>query len=180
MTSDAAARSKKPLFVGKYKVDITSFEEIALPSLSANQQCRKLHTSSSSGSSDVKSTPDSGCSETRDSTELNYPKRAEFEFENESSESTVHDDAKSKIPQSSSGGCVVVIDEIGKMELFSQPFVSAIRSLFDQQDSDVIVLATIPVARHKCHWLVEEIRHRSDCLLFEVPNYIVHLLLHFE
>ena len=180
MTSDVAARSRKPLFVGKYKVDVTSFEEIALPSLSENQQC-KSHTPSSSASSDVKSIPDSSCSETRYPTALSCPKRAEFEFE---SESTVHDDAKSysksKIPQSSPGGCVVVIDEIGKMELFSQPFVSAVSSLFDQQDSDVIVLATIPVARHKCHWLVEEIRHRSDCLLFEVHNYIVHLLLHFE
>ena len=59
-----------------------------------------------------------------------------------------------------------VIDEIGKMELFSQDFITVVQAVF--QCPDVVVLAMIPVARQKSHWLVEELRQRPDCMLFEV------------
>ena len=179
MTSGAAVRSRKAQFVGKYQVDITSFEQLALSSLSVSQHYKLQAPYSSSGSA-ATGTRDSSGSELRDSTALSSPKPTEFEFESVPNESTkaaaVCGDAKlclkSKIPQTTSGGCVVVIDEIGKMELFSQAFVGTVRSLFERRDDDVIVLATIPMARHKPHWLVEELRHRTDCLLFEVHMYM--------
>ena len=93
---------------------------------------------------------------------------------------------------SSSGRRLYVIDEIGKMELFSNNFVKCVQSLFKPASSkprppissppgfaeqegggdSVVVLATIPIARQRSHWLVEELRHREDCLLFEVRKNI--------
>ena len=87
------------------------------------------------------------------------------------------------------GSCrhLFVIDEIGKMELFSSSFVEHVQALFnppmDQVESELqrssrlgpgsnVILATIPVARQRSHWLVEELRRRDDCLLFEVCNNI--------
>lgn len=85
-----------------------------------------------------------------------------------------------------------MIDEIGKMELFSDSFVKCVQSLFNPASSkphppppppgfkqegggdSVVVLATIPVARQRSHWLVEELRHRDDCLLFEVWKTMYH------
>ena len=104
------------MYVGKYRVDVESFESIALPT---------LHTDSSI---------------TEQSTEL----QSESERTN----------------------TLFVIDEIGKMELFSGKFVEAVRAVF--QCPGVVVLATLPVARQKSHWLVQELRHRPDCMLFEV------------
>lgn len=70
---------------------------------------------------------------------------------------------------SSTGRDLYLIDEIGKMELFSHIFIDGVKRLFDdRKDGSVVVMATIPVARHKSHWLVEELRKRKDCLLFEV------------
>lgn len=46
------------------------------------------------------------------------------------------------------------------MELFSRPFSSHIRRLFDQHPGRI--LATIPVARGKPLPLVDEIRKRND------------------
>jgi nucleoside-triphosphatase len=43
------------------------------------------------------------------------------------------------------GGGVVVIDELGQMELFSEPFVRAVRRLFEQ---DVPVVATVHAKAH--------------------------------
>ena len=65
-----------------------------------------------------------------------------------------------------------VVDEVGKMELFSCEFVKIVQGLF-RRSKDVVVMATIPVARHKSHWLVEELRHREDCKLFEVSRKLV-------
>ena len=69
--------------------------------------------------------------------------------------------------------CLFVIDEVGKMELFSTKFVKSIQALFNPEQKPtetgtMVVLATIPVARQRSHWLVEELRRREDCLLFEV------------
>ena len=102
--------------VGKYQVDVSSFEQIALPTLQIKPK----------SIADVQ--PSSGA----------------------------NDKAKQ----------LFVIDEVGKMELFSRDFVEAVKALF--HCPSVVVLATIPIARQKSHWLVEELRHRPDCQLFEV------------
>ena len=80
-----------------------------------------------------------------------------------------------------------VVDEIGKMELLSKGFVSAVRGLFEAVQSQqvhlqspltlklglgVVVLATVPVARHGMHPLVEELKRRKDCQLFEVRTVV--------
>ena len=70
-----------------------------------------------------------------------------------------------------------VIDEIGKMELFSGKFVKGVQALFHPEPhpsatGSAVILATIPVTRQRSHWLVEELRHREDCLLFEVSDII--------
>ena len=96
--------------MGKYQVDVTTFEQIALPTLQMS-------------------------------------------------------DKKSELTSSGSNKRLVVIDEIGKMELFSRAFVDSVKGLF--QCPGVVIVATIPIARHKSHWLVEELRHREDCQLFE-------------
>ena len=77
---------------------------------------------------------------------------------------------------------LIVIDEIGKMELFSGSFVKCVQDLFTQEprpsvdrgvaSRSIVVLATIPIARQRSHWLVEELRGRDDCLLFEVSEEI--------
>lgn len=102
--------------VGKYQVDVNSFEQIALPTLQ------------------IKAKP--------------------------SSEVQTGSGANSEAKQ------LFIIDEVGKMELFSRDFVEAVKALF--HCPSVVVLATIPIARQKSHWLVEELRHRPDCCLFEV------------
>ncbi len=63
---------------------------------------------------------------------------------------------------------LLVIDEIGKMELFSREFVDVVQASF--KCPNVVVMATIPIARQKSHWLVEELRCRNDCKLFEVSS----------
>ncbi|CAL1284400.1 unnamed protein product [Larinioides sclopetarius] len=77
---------------------------------------------------------------------------------------------------------ILILDEIGKMEAFSKPFLARVQEAFSKPISNV--LATIPVARNAVP-IVEELRSRKDCLLFEVtrdnrndlPNEIVHHLL---
>lgn len=62
--------------------------------------------------------------------------------------------------------CVQVIDEIGKMELFSKDFVQLVQGTFRSPKS--IVMATIPISKGKSHWLLEELRNRKDVQIFEV------------
>ena len=59
---------------------------------------------------------------------------------------------------------LIVIDEIGKMELFSNHFQVLVRSALD---SDKQVLATIPLKGGKFVW---EIKQRSDIRLVEVTH----------
>lgn len=59
-----------------------------------------------------------------------------------------------------------VIDEIGKMELFSQPFIQAVRHTLSVPGT--VVLGTIPVPKGKPLTLVEEIRSRADVTVFSV------------
>ncbi|KAF6073545.1 nucleoside-triphosphatase, cancer-related [Phyllostomus discolor] len=62
-------------------------------------------------------------------------------------------------------GCrVCVIDEVGKMELFSQPFIQAVRQTLSAPGT--VVLGTIPVPKGKPLALVEEIRSRADVRVF--------------
>lgn len=61
-----------------------------------------------------------------------------------------------------------VIDEIGKMELFSQSFIRAVRQTLD--GSSFTILGTIPVPKGKPLGLVEEVRNRSDVKVFTVST----------
>uniref|UniRef100_A0A2K5ND52 Nucleoside-triphosphatase, cancer-related n=1 Tax=Cercocebus atys TaxID=9531 RepID=A0A2K5ND52_CERAT len=65
------------------------------------------------------------------------------------------------------GQRVCVIDEIGKMELFSQPFIQAVRQTLSTPGT--IILGTIPVPKGKPLALVEEIRNRKDVKVFNSP-----------
>ncbi|NWQ90889.1 NTPCR triphosphatase, partial [Burhinus bistriatus] len=61
---------------------------------------------------------------------------------------------------------VCVIDEIGKMELFSQAFIQAVRQTLT--GSGTVVLGTIPIPKGKPLDLVEDIRSRKDVKVFNV------------
>ncbi|GAB1293813.1 Cancer-related nucleoside-triphosphatase homolog [Apodemus speciosus] len=63
---------------------------------------------------------------------------------------------------------VCIIDEIGKMELFSQPFIQAVRQMLCTPGT--IVVGTIPVPKGKPLALVEEIRKRRDVKVFSVTR----------
>ncbi|OBS68491.1 hypothetical protein A6R68_02966, partial [Neotoma lepida] len=63
---------------------------------------------------------------------------------------------------------VYIIDEIGKMELFSQPFIQAVRQTLSTPGT--VVLGTIPVPKGKPLALVEEIRNRHDVKVFSVTK----------
>lgn len=68
---------------------------------------------------------------------------------------------------------VFVIDEIGKMELFSQSFIRSVRQTLDS--SSCAVLGTIPIPKGKPLGLVEEVRSRHDVKVFTVsPNSCTH------
>ncbi|XP_054654755.1 cancer-related nucleoside-triphosphatase isoform X1 [Dunckerocampus dactyliophorus] len=66
------------------------------------------------------------------------------------------------------GKKVFVLDEIGKMELFSQPFIRAVRQTLDC--SSCTILGTIPIPKGKPLGLVEEVRIRSDVRVFTVSK----------
>ncbi|XP_054830951.1 cancer-related nucleoside-triphosphatase isoform X2 [Eublepharis macularius] len=55
---------------------------------------------------------------------------------------------------------VCVIDEIGKMELFSQSFIQAVHHILS--GSATVILGTIPVPKGKPLGLVEEIRNKKE------------------
>lgn len=74
------------------------------------------------------------------------------------------------LTDSSSNPQVTVLDEIGKMELFSRPFATAVKKIFDQSSS--VVLATVPLSKGRGLPLVEEIKKRPDCALTEVKIYL--------
>uniref|UniRef100_A0A8C1ZVR5 Nucleoside-triphosphatase, cancer-related n=1 Tax=Cyprinus carpio TaxID=7962 RepID=A0A8C1ZVR5_CYPCA len=66
-----------------------------------------------------------------------------------------------------------VIDEIGKMELFSQAFIRAVRQTLDA--SSCSILGTIPVPKGKPLALVEEVRSRQDVKIFMVKTCLTSL-----
>lgn len=61
-----------------------------------------------------------------------------------------------------------VIDEIGKMELFSQSFIWSVRQTLDS--SSCTILGTIPIPKGKPLGLVEEVRGRRDVKVFMVSS----------
>ncbi|XP_057198321.1 cancer-related nucleoside-triphosphatase isoform X2 [Triplophysa rosa] len=63
---------------------------------------------------------------------------------------------------------VFVIDEIGKMELFSQAFIRAVRQTLDASSCSIV--GTIPVPKGKPLALVEEVRGRQDIKIFMVTK----------
>ncbi|XP_073416202.1 cancer-related nucleoside-triphosphatase [Dendrobates tinctorius] len=63
---------------------------------------------------------------------------------------------------------VCVIDEIGKMELFSQPFILAVKKILDNQSA--VVFGSLPISRGRFLPFVEEIKHRQDVKLFNVTK----------
>ncbi|GIX97985.1 cancer-related nucleoside-triphosphatase homolog [Caerostris extrusa] len=77
---------------------------------------------------------------------------------------------------------ILILDEIGKMELFSKPFLAKAQEVFSK--SNVRVLATIPVVKRVLPF-VDELRNRKDCIVIEVtrenrnnlPHEIVQQLL---
>lgn len=71
-------------------------------------------------------------------------------------------------PAQGGGRKVFVIDEIGKMELFSQPFIRAVRQILDSPRCSI--LGTIPISRGKPLALVEEVRSRRDVKVFTVSG----------
>jgi len=77
----------------------------------------------------------------------------------------VMEEAVREIEEGIRKGKIIVMDEIGKMELFSREFREMVRKVFSH---DVSVLATVPVSRIP---LVEEIKRRKDIKLFEVTVY---------
>ncbi|XP_076831207.1 cancer-related nucleoside-triphosphatase isoform X2 [Brachyhypopomus gauderio] len=66
------------------------------------------------------------------------------------------------------GSRVFVIDEIGKMELFSQAFIQAVRLTLEH--SACSILGTIPIPKGKPLGLVEEIRARKDVKVFIITK----------
>lgn len=69
-----------------------------------------------------------------------------------------------RIPFSDPGNKLVMIDEIGKMECFSEQFKSLIVGLFE---SEPIFMATIAI---KGGGMIEEIKKRADIRLFKVTD----------
>ncbi|TNN58095.1 Cancer-related nucleoside-triphosphatase [Liparis tanakae] len=67
---------------------------------------------------------------------------------------------------------VFIIDEIGKMELFSQSFVRAVRQTLDS--SSCTILGTIPIPKGKPLGLVEEVRSRRDVKVFTEGSRSAH------
>ncbi|XP_027727216.1 cancer-related nucleoside-triphosphatase-like isoform X2 [Vombatus ursinus] len=68
----------------------------------------------------------------------------------------------------SSGKRVCIVDEIGKMELFSQTFIHAVRQTLSSPGT--VILGTIPIPKGKPLTLVEEIRNRNDVKVFHVTK----------
>ncbi|XP_062587267.1 cancer-related nucleoside-triphosphatase-like [Saccostrea cucullata] len=61
---------------------------------------------------------------------------------------------------------IFIIDEIGKMELFSQTFVTMVRELLKKPNS--VIIATIPIPKGKPIPFVEEIRNHNQSQVFTV------------
>ena len=63
-------------------------------------------------------------------------------------------------------GTVVIVDEVGKMELFSPSFISSVHELFSLQQATI--LATVPLTKQRPISFVDELKNRKDVTLIEV------------
>ncbi|KAE8602074.1 hypothetical protein XENTR_v10013872 [Xenopus tropicalis] len=63
---------------------------------------------------------------------------------------------------------ICIIDEIGKMELFSQSFIHAVRKTLDCDTA--FIFGTIPATKGKPLLLVEEIKNRADVRIFNITR----------
>ena len=61
---------------------------------------------------------------------------------------------------------VIVIDEIGKMEMFSRTFIDQVKSI--TSNTSITLLATIPIPKGKPIQMVEELRSHKNAYVFEV------------
>ncbi|CAH2319881.1 cancer-related nucleoside-triphosphatase [Pelobates cultripes] len=66
------------------------------------------------------------------------------------------------------GDTVCVIDEIGKMELCSEPFIQAVRTVLE--GGKAVIFGTIPIPKGKPLPLIEEIRRRPDVKVFNITK----------
>lgn len=64
---------------------------------------------------------------------------------------------------------VMIIDEIGKMESFSQKFKNIVQTYYKKPN--VLILATIPLRKTKISF-IESIRENSEAKLFIVSTYL--------
>ena len=159
----AGPRGSSRYMVGKYCVDVDSFETVALPALQWTTGSTK-DRGKESGRCLEGGGVNSDCRRERRDGEDGAKVMA----------------ACTEEEGGGRGVQVLVIDEIGKMELFSRNFVDRVSTLFRDSPKEkavpspggsaVVFLATIPVTRSqgKEHRLLQEIRHREDCMLFQV------------
>lgn len=68
--------------------------------------------------------------------------------------------------QVTADGAVVIVDEVGKMELFSQSFISSVRELFSLEQATI--LASVPLTKQRPISFVDELKKRKDVTLIEV------------
>lgn len=64
---------------------------------------------------------------------------------------------------------VMIIDEIGKMESFSQKFKNIVQTYYKKPN--VLILATIPLRKTKISF-IESIRENPEAKLFIVSTYL--------
>ncbi|KAL7987562.1 hypothetical protein Chor_006481 [Crotalus horridus] len=130
--------------VGQYVVDLASFEQLALPLLR-----------------NVRVDDPMFCPAALTENFLFCPAASELEpKDQEASDNTDFDSSAMKK--------VCIIDEIGKMELFSQTFIQAVQQILN--GSRTVILGTIPVPKGKPLRLVEEIRNRKEVKLFSITR----------
>ncbi|KAJ8308175.1 hypothetical protein KUTeg_013049, partial [Tegillarca granosa] len=143
--------------VGKYNVRLTSFENTAIPSL-ISKYLNKPQQITFSG--DYEYRIPFGC-EAIALQGLPQECTNPFLFFGKLEVTRV---LKETIDLFSDKRSVIVIDEIGKMELFSQSFIRTVKDILDKPGTTV--LATIPIAKGRPIPFVEEVRNRKDSCLF--------------
>lgn len=152
--ADSAGPHREFPRVGRYGVDVRSFQRVALPALELPRDSK---------------TPSEGENTEHSDPSLSNSGPSHSNSDRPPSSSDHSTSAARKI--------LMVVDEVGKMELFSHGFVERVWQLFvdDHTPSTgvgVVLLVTIPVSRphQKPHWLLRRIRQRQDCKLYEVSE----------